>query len=287
MRFVTTALASICLLFAVSSCEKKGLPDPEFMGVFVQPNWSEIGADATISPYFSIRAVSSSNQAILSSGSNSIYIEYEEVTNNSGIKEVVEKRTFGGMFLPVVPDTYNLYVYSHTADIPVTKFSASVAKAAGGINILSAPEWFFLAKGSSTVVADNLSNFTAIMKPQTRVLNLEIDAAGISNTIVSASAILEGVAGTLDIDTEELSNPSTTAFNFTVSGNMLTANLRLLGVIPSIATIIPSTAQKLTITLNTTDGSGSADVQTIEKYLGSDLANFNTDKTPLTLRLSL
>lgn len=173
----------------------------------------------------------------------------------------------------------NLY---NTADkITVEGPTASVAAAAspsipGQTFADPLPGWLFTCALDQTIEKDKDYDITALMVQQVRQLTITLNVTGGDPARITAvSAVLTGVAGSVNIDTGVPQGiPVNVAPAFTRTDARLSATVRLLGV--------TGPQQKLTVTLTFSDG--TATTQTIETDLTTQLAGFNADKkTPLTL----
>ena len=221
-------------------------------GIVVRASWSNIGEGITHPTYYHLRMVP------VSGGDNILLSNIDQddpnITN-------IPKGSFKGS------------LYNTAADITVTNTVANMSGSGGIINAM--PGWFFTGVQNFTIT-DYLTSVTFQMQQQTRELNFDISILD-DITIGSATIKLEGVAGTMDIMTGELSDASSISVDAAVSGTTLTAKTRLLG-------IVSGSTQTMTVTVNQAGGG----VFPIVVNVSSDLAGFNENKkTPFTLSKEL
>lgn len=176
------------------------------------------------------------------------------------------------------PDEYRMTVHSPAEDITVSGTVATVAVSEGFVS--DAPGWLFSHVQDIVIEKDRDHTFTAQMKQQVRRLTLVIEPTGdAKDRIERIEGTLSGVAGTLDIATDEHGTPSDVKLNFAkiTEGDDVgkwAATVRLLGIAGDV--------QKFAGTITFRDGNPQP--MSLESDLTANLKDFNTEKTePLTL----
>lgn len=131
---------------------------------------------------------------------------------------------------------------------------------------------------SVTLSADDTLSVDLPLKPLTRRLTLKMKLrSGDPDIVDSVEAIITGIAPALDITTLKLhGSPARVRPHFERSGNMLTAELNLLGV-------FTEAGQQFTIIITATDGQQ----QTLTRDMTQALSTFNQSTQPLTLDATL
>ena len=194
----------VALAMLVSSCSKDEDPlfkttHPEQGQIALRVDWSERGTDVLIPGSFT---------AVV--GGQSLTVADSAV------------------FL-LLPGNYSALLFSETDKVAVSGGIATVATTDGITNAL--PGWFFSGVADITSVADRDDRLTVVMQQQTRELTIVLTVAdGNADIIERVEGALTGIASTLDLATGEYGGASTVEPVFNISGNTITASLRLLGV---------------------------------------------------------
>lgn len=165
---------------------------------------------------------------------------------------------------------YHINVWNDAANISINSLTAIANYAAGEIG------WLFTGTENVNIEKDKDHTITVTMRQQVRQLTLVVEPEGeTADNIENITASLSGVAGTLDMDDNVHSTPSSVSLTFTKgTDNKWSATVRLLGV--------TGNEQKLSGTITFTGGS-PGDIA-LESDLTAALTNFNADKKkPLTL----
>ena len=140
------------------------------------------------------------------------------------------------------------------------------------------PETLYSGTKTVTVVADDTLHLDLSVTQRTRDLRLELTVTeGDPERIAAITGTLSGVAGAYDLRSETLYGDAvSTTPAFTRSGDKVSADLRLLGIMGDV--------QTLDILLTFSNG----DTQSIESDLTEVLAGFGSDMTePFTLTAGL
>ncbi len=258
----TLFITLIGALFLWGSCDVSEpiyeTPHPEQAQITVSANWSDVG------------------QGITKPSS------YQVAYGSTALTATSDTYTIPNLF---APGNYTVYFYNAVTGIPVKGTTARVGETTvpqglSGHFIESLPGWFFTGKLQAGVQKDTNHDFEVKMHQQVRQLTIVVEPKGeTGDHIKSITASLSGVAGTLDIDSEEHGTASDILLDFTkissgTDAGKWFATVRLLGVTGS--------GQRLSGTMAFTGGSPN-DI-TLDSDLTTALANFNADKkTPLTL----
>lgn len=169
------------------------------------------------------------------------------------------------------PGSYQLLVHHTPEEITLSGTTATVCQVAGGITPM--PGYLFASIQDINVQRDDTVKVTSPMRQYVRRLNIELAVAeGDYNRVASATAILGGVASTVDIATGERDNAAVTVNELVRSGNKFTTAFRLLGIVPTVGNV-------LTVEVQFTNG----DMQTIVSDLSGMLGDFNSSVEPLNL----
>ena len=141
---------------------------------------------------------------------------------------------------------------------------------ADGASVIPLPGYLKTVSREITVTADDTLRINAVPVQRVRDLRLELEVTqGRPELIQSVTATLSGIAGTFDMEQEQTTGePVSTAFQFTRDGSKLTADIRLLGTMGDVQTLV------LDIVF-TDDGR----TQHTESDLTEALADFNGDMT--------
>lgn len=185
-------------------------------------------------------------------------------------------------FLPEQPrGRYDIYVYNTANQIQVSGNIASVDVVntnRADETIAAHPGWFFSYRGQVSVIPDKTVIVEAVMKQQVRELTFVFDVIEEGNlSLAGCTARLDGVARTLDMNTNAVGNPSSVIPVFTKEGNKLSASVYLLGV-------IENNQQLLMLDLQFTDGTHHI----VQFDISDQLKGFNSNKeTPMVWEADL
>lgn len=129
-----------------------------------------------------------------------------------------------------------------------------------------------------TLTADDTLSVTLPLKQLTRRLNLVMKLKdGNPDIVATAVARITGIAPALDLAALKLQGePSTVRAAFKREGDLLTAELNILGISAGVE-------QRFTILITATDGQQ----QTLSRDMTGSLAAFNEGTEPLTLNATL
>ena len=244
-------LILIIAILALSGCkvdEKYQTSHPDKGGIHLTVDWSNAGAE--IPQTYQASVISSSGIA-------------EDFPDLSGIaNEIV-----------VVPGEAVMYVYNNAQNITILGEKATVASVGSGIAIN--PGWFFTCSEEINTKRDRDVAITALMNQQTRELkmSLAISPASMISNVKAITAVLDGVASELNMQTNALSGASKLAIAFDKGAYYHTTSMRLLG-------IVPSAKQNLRLNIEFENGHSTS----VVCDLSTLLKNFNFAKnTPLSL----
>lgn len=183
---------------------------------------------------------------------------------------------------PLTPGEHTVLVYNTPEGFTVTDGIAYVERVDGTRALTDLidplPETLYSGTKTVTVVADDTLHLDLSVAQRTRDLRLELTVTESDpERIASITGILSGVAGAYDLRSETLHGEAvSTRPAFTRSGDKVSADLRLLGIMGD--------RQTLTLVLTFTDGQ----TQTTESDLTEALAGFGSDMTgPFTLTAGL
>lgn len=260
MKNISKQIFVICAtIVALSSCVKADYTaetsHPYQAEIIVTPDWSDIGSGIT--PPEDIKVV----------------IGGEVIDLGNGTLPLLE------------PGEYRIIIYNEVAQIDVTPTTVSRAVTViGGAYALlpvtggfipTSHDWFFSGYMEIVVERDKSYAREVVMNQQTRELNFELTITeGEASRIKSITAELSGVAQGWDLVADEPYGESVkVAPVFTLAGNKLTSQVRLLG--------IKGATQVLTLNVTFTDDR----TQTIVSDVTTQLAGFNSGKSlPMTLQ---
>ena len=234
-------------LATLTGCDsdKFNTSHPNEGGIVLTMDWSNIES-----------AVPSTYQAYVttSSGQNKFFNNLSGVTNN----------------LVVDPGEVVLYVYNNAEQISVSGNKANIAN--DGAGIAANPGLFYTFSKQIVTERDNDIEQVALMNRQTGELkiSLAIKPASMIANIQKVSAVLEGVASELDMQTNELYTSSAVPVNFSVSGFYAIADLRLFG-------FIRRNAQNIRFDIEFMNGSKTS----VTSDLSSYIADFHLSKNKL------
>ena len=175
----------------------------------------------------------------------------------------------------LTPGTYSLVVYNRAEGFTFDGRMAQVHTEDGktradGASIIPLPGYLKTASREITVTADDTLRVSLV--PQQRVRDLHIEftvTQGRPELIQSVTATLGGIAGAFDMEAEQtVGEPVSTVFAFTREGSKLTADLRLLGTMGDVQTLV--------LDIVFTDGGRT---QHTEVELTEAMKEFNGDMT--------
>ena len=175
----------------------------------------------------------------------------------------------------LTPGTYSLVVYNRAEGFTFDGRMAQVHTEDGktradGVSIIPLPGYLKTASREITVTADDTLHLTPA--PQQRVRDLHIEftvTQGRPELIQTVTGTLSGIAGAFDMEAEQTTGePVSTVFAFTREGSKLTADLRLLGTMGDVQTLV--------LDIVFTDGGRT---QHTEVELTEAMKEFNGDMT--------
>ena len=178
---------------------------------------------------------------------------------------------------PLTPGEHTVLVYNTPEGFTVTDGIAYVERVDDTRALTDLidplPETLYSGTKTVTVVADDTLHLDLSVAQRTRDLRLELTVTeGDPERIACITGTLSGVAGAYDLRSETLHGEAvSTAPAFTRSGDKVSADLRLLGIMGDV--------QTLDILLTFSNG----DTQSIESDLTEVLTGFNDSTEPFTL----
>ncbi len=185
--------------------------------------------------------------------------------------------------------TYDLVIYNrpegfvfdtHTARVvSLNAYAGNNVSRADGTPIIPLPGYLKTYTQQITVTADDTLRLNTAPAQRVRDLQFELTITqGAPELIQSVTGTLSGIAGSFDMATGQTTGePVSTVFSFTREGNMLTADIRLLGTMGAVQTLV--------LDIVFTD---SGRTQRTEVDLTSFFKDFNSDMTTaFTIRGSL
>jgi hypothetical protein len=175
---------------------------------------------------------------------------------------------------PFSPDNYRIRIYNPVGAISVEGTKASVALTDGFAD--AEPDWFFTASEEMAIAGDKDESLAFVMQQQVRQLSFVFTvASNRTSRITGINAVLEGVAGSLDIDKGEVTGTpvSVKPVFKEQSEDVYQGTVRLLGV--------TGDTQTLRVKLSFR---GGVEVTLPAVNISYLLADFNADKkAPLLL----
>jgi len=173
---------------------------------------------------------------------------------------------------PLPPGEYTVLAYNTPQGFTVTDGIARVERTDGTVRALTdfinpLPDYLYSGTERITVMADDTLRMNLDVTQRVRDLHIELTVTeGDPERIAAITGTLSGVAEAYDLRNETLYGEAvSTRPTFTRSGDKVSADLRLLGVLGDV--------QTLTLVLTFTDGQ----TQTVESDLTEILADFNGD----------
>ena len=179
---------------------------------------------------------------------------------------------------PLPPGEYTVLAYNTPQGFTVTDGIARVERTDGTVRALTdfinpLPDYLYSGTERITVMADDTLRMNLDVTQRVRDLHIELTVTeGDPERIAAIAGTLSGVAEAYDLRNETLYGEAvSTRPTFTRSGDKVSADLRLLGIMGD--------AQTLSILLTFSNG----DTQSIESDLTEVLAGFNGSTEPFTL----
>lgn len=173
---------------------------------------------------------------------------------------------------PLPPGEYTVLAHNTPQGFTVTDGIARVERTDGTVRALTdfinpLPDYLYSGTERITVVADDTLRMNLDVVQRVCDLHIELTVTeGDPERIAAIAGTLSGVAEAYDLRNETLYGEAvSTRPTFTRSGDKVSADLRLLGVLGDV--------QTLTLVLTFTDGQ----TQTVESDLTEILADFNGD----------
>lgn len=140
---------------------------------------------------------------------------------------------------------YSMVVYNRTEGFTFDGRTARVnalndETRADGTAIIPLPGYLKTVSREITVTADDTLRVNAVPVQRVRDLHFELEVIqGRPELIQSVTATLSGIAGAFDMEKGQTTGePATTVFSFTRDENMLTADVRLLGTMGAVQTLV-------------------------------------------------
>ena len=175
----------------------------------------------------------------------------------------------------LAPGAHSLVVYNRAEGFTFDGRTARVNAPGGmsradGASVIPLPGYLKTACREMTVAADDTLRVSPTPQQRVRDLQLELEVTqGRPELIQSVTATLGGIAGAFDMETEQtIGEPVSTVFAFAREGSKLTANVRLLGAMGAVQTMV--------LDIVFVDGGRT---QRTEVDLTEALADFNGDMT--------
>ena len=179
---------------------------------------------------------------------------------------------------PLPPGEYTVLAYNEPEGITMTDGIARVERTDGTVRALTdfinpLPDYLYSGTERITVVADDTLRMNLDVTQRVRDLHIELTVTeGDPERIAAITGTLSGVAEAYDLRNETLYGEAvSTRPTFTRSGDKVSADLRLLGIMGD--------AQTLSILLTFSNG----DTQSVESDLTEVLAGFNGSTEPFAL----
>lgn len=179
---------------------------------------------------------------------------------------------------PLPPGEYTVLAYNTPQGFTVTDGIARVERTDGTVRALTdfinpLPDYLYSGTERITVVADDTLRMNLDVTQRVRDLHIELTVTeGDPERIAAVTGTLSGVAEAYDLRNETLYGEAvSTRPTFTRSGDKVSADLRLLGIMGD--------AQTLSILLTFSNG----DTQSIESDLTEVLVGFNGSTEPFAL----
>jgi len=250
IRFIALILLSIAIL---SGCDDKhNTSHPDEGGVVLKMDWTNIES-----------AIPSTVQAL--------------VVSSSGQNRLFDNLSGTSFPLVVDPGESMLYVYNKAEQITVFGKTATVKRE--GSEIGSYPGLFYSFSQKIKTERDQDIDQTAVMSRQTGELkfSIAIKPASMIAKVRTISAVLDGVASELDMQTNGVSVPSTLSMSFQKGAYYATSTIRSFG-------FVRSSAQNLHLHVELENGYSA----TVTNEITAPVASFNESKNKLyTLNATL
>ncbi len=268
---IVSGMVSLWAAFALTGCVKKEqifyTDHPEHGKIVLTADKSQHGQDVDIRGSYHARV--DGDQARQQSFTT-------KVKELAGLYEPGEHR------IVVWHDAEGIDVNGNTAAVGTTNVMWDGELTPGrGEFLIPDPGWLFSCAMDVAVKPDKVNLVTAVMTPRVRQLTLIVEPVGETiDRIENITAMISGVAGTIDLDSGAHGTPSCVMLPFTridsgPDAGKWSATVRLVG-------IADGAEAQLTGTISFVGGS-PADVA-LESDLGGALAGFNDgDEAPLVI----
>jgi len=206
MRKIKYAVLIFAVVSAFVGCEifdRNRTSHPNDGGINLEVDWSQTANQPPSSYRARVVAPSGTNRAFNLTGNNNLLV--------------------------VMPGEATLYVYNEAEHVSISGKKAKV-------NNAQIPGIFYSYSSQVFTERDRDISHKAVMNQQTGELkiSLAIKPAAMIGKVKSVSAVLEGVYSELDIQTNELSNPTFVNVDFAKNSYHATALVRVLGFDRSI-----------------------------------------------------
>ena len=241
-----TLIVFTVLTFSGCDDDKHQTSHPDEGGIMLTIDWPK--SESSTLP------VSYQASVIYSSGESRIFDNLSGTTNN----------------LVVDPGKATIYVYNKAENVSIFGKKATISNSGAGIAPM--PDLFYSYSGEISTERDRDIPLTATMSRQTGELKLSfaIKPAAMIDKVKSISAVLDGVASELDMQTNELSTSSAINTTFSKSSYYATSTLRLFG-------FITSAKQNLKLDIEFENGRTAS----VSSDISSFVNGFNTSKNTL------
>lgn len=145
----------------------------------------------------------------------------------------------------LAPGTHSLVAYNRTEGFTFDGRTARVnalndETRADGTAIIPLPGYLKTVSQEITVTADDTLRVNAVPVQRVRDLHFELEVTqGRPELIQSVTATLSGIAGAFDMEKGQTTGePTSTVFSFTRNESKLTADVRLLGTMGAVQTLV-------------------------------------------------
>lgn len=168
------------------------------------------------------------------------------------------------------PGTHSMVIYNRAEGFTFDGRTARVNAHTDGASVIPLPGYLKTVSQEITVTADDTLRVNPVPQQRVRDLQLELEVTqGRPELIQNVTATLSGIAGIFDMEAEQtVGEPVSTVFAFTREGSKLTADLRLLGTMGDVQTLV--------LDIVFTDGGRT---QHTEVELTEAMKEFNGDMT--------
>ena len=140
----------------------------------------------------------------------------------------------------LAPGTYRMVVYNRVEGFTFDGQTARVNAHTDGTSVISLPGYLKTVNQEITVTADDTLRVNAVPVQRVRDLHFELEVTqGRPELIQSVTATLSGIAGAFDMEKGQTTGePTSTVFSFTRNESKLTADVRLLGTMGAVQTLV-------------------------------------------------